>query len=192
MPSKVGATARPGIGRWLTPTVEERLRGFLFILAGALYLGTIVELVLANHTKQAIQWLPFALCAAGLAAVAAAWLRPNRGTLWTLRIIMGTAAFGSLIGVYEHITSNLDVVRETKPALALWPAVWLAAHGAAPLLAPGILAVAACVAVAATYYHPALAAQRLANLREPEAWPSDRAQLILPQRKSEPRLALVV
>ena len=49
-------------------TVEERLRGFLFALAAAMCLGTIVELFLANHTKQAIQWLPFALCAAGLAA----------------------------------------------------------------------------------------------------------------------------
>src|SRR5205823_3078517 len=100
-------------------TVEERLRGFLFALAAAMCLGTIVELFLANHTKQAIQWLPFALCAAGLAAVMAAWWRPNRASLWTLRMVMGLAAFGSLIGGYEHITSNLEVVHETKPALTL-------------------------------------------------------------------------
>jgi hypothetical protein len=154
-------------------TIEERLRSFLFALAGAMCLGTIVELFLANHTKQPIQWLPFALCAAGLASVVAVWLRPNRASLWTLRIVMGLAAFGSLIGGYEHITSNLEVVRETKPTLTLLPALWLAAHGAAPLLAPGILAVAACVAIAATYYHPALAAQRLANLREPDAMAFD-------------------
>ena len=41
--------------------VEDRLRTFLFALAAAMCLGTIVELALANHTKQVIQWLPFGL-----------------------------------------------------------------------------------------------------------------------------------
>jgi hypothetical protein len=173
MTSKVRRGGPIGYPPMTSTTVEERLRAFLFALAGAMCLGTIVELVLANHTKQAIQWLPFALCAAGVAAVAAAWLRPNRGTLWTLRLIMGAAAAGSLIGVYEHITSNLEVVRETKPALALLPALWQAAHGAAPFLAPGILAMAACVAIAATYAHPALADQSLATKRQLEAMSLD-------------------
>ena len=158
----LGPKARPA------SRVEGRLRAFLFALAGAMCLGTIVELALANHTKQAIQWLPFGLCLAGLAAVAAAWLRPARGTLWSLRLVMGAAALGSLIGGYEHLASNLEVVSETKPGLALLPALWLAAHGAAPLLAPGILAVAACVAIAATYYHPALAERRALGPREAE------------------------
>ena len=150
-------------------SIEDRLRTFLFALAAAMCLGTIVELALANHTKQAIQWLPFGLCAAGLAAVAAAWLRPTRASLWSLRLVMGAATLGSLIGGLEHISSNLEVVRETKPGLTLLPALWLAARGAAPLLAPGSLAVAACVAIAATYYHPALTERRAASRREPEA-----------------------
>jgi hypothetical protein len=150
-------------------SVEDRLRMFLLALAAAMCLGTIAELALANHTKQAIQWLPFGLCAAGLVAVAAAWLRPTRASLWALRLVMGAAAVGSVIGGLEHISSNLEVVRETKPGLTLLPALWLAAHGAAPLLAPGVLAVAACVAMAATYSHPALAERRAASRHEPEA-----------------------
>jgi hypothetical protein len=137
-------------------SVEDRLRLFLFGLSGVMCLGTIVELWLAEHTKQLIQFLPFILCGLGLAAVIAVLLRPSRSTLWALRLVMGLAAFGSLIGVYEHITSNLELVREVKPNLALVGALWQAAHGAAPLLAPGTLAVAALVAIAATYYHPAL------------------------------------
>jgi hypothetical protein len=137
-------------------SVEDRLRLFLLGLSGVMCLGTIVELWLAGHTKQLIQFLPFILCSLGLAAVIAAWLRPGRSTLWTLRLVMGIAAFGNLIGVYEHLTSNLELVREVKPNLALVDALWKAAHGAAPLLAPGTLAVAALVAIAATYYHPAL------------------------------------
>jgi hypothetical protein len=70
--------------------------------------------------------------------------------------MMGGAAFGSLIGVYEHIVSNLEVVREVNPNLAGVAALWQVARGASPLLAPGILALAALVAIAATYYHPAL------------------------------------
>lgn len=137
-------------------TVEERLRLFLLGLSGVMCLGTLVELWLAEHTKQLIQFLPFILCGLGLAAVIAVLLRPSRSSIWTLRLVMGIAAFGSLIGVYEHIASNLEVVREVNLNLALVEALWKAAHGAAPLLAPGILALAALVAIAATYYHPAL------------------------------------
>jgi hypothetical protein len=137
-------------------TVEDRLRLFLLGLAGMMCLGTLLELWLAEHTKQLIQFLPFVLCGLGLAAVIAVWLRPSRASIWTLRSIMGAAAFGSLIGVYEHIASNLEVVREVKPNLAFVDAVWQAARGAAPLLAPGVLVIAALVAIAATYYHPAL------------------------------------
>lgn len=56
--------------------------------------------------------------------------------------------------------SNLEVVQETQPTLAGLAALGKAAQGAAPLLAPGILALAASVAWAATYYHPTLGARR--------------------------------
>ena len=136
--------------------IEGRLRLFLLGLSAAMCLGTIVELWLTEHTKESIQFLPFILCGLGLATAIAALLRPSRSTLWALRLVMGIAAFGSLIGVYEHIASNLEVVREVSPGLGLLEALWKATHGAAPLLAPGVLALAALVAMAATYYHPAL------------------------------------
>jgi hypothetical protein len=45
---------------------------------------------------------------------------------------------------------------EMRPS-AVWSDVWFEAlRGAAPLLAPGILALAAIIAIAATYEHPAL------------------------------------
>jgi len=151
------ATADPSVTKTMTSkTVEERLRLFLLGLSGVMCLGAIVELWLAGHTQQLIQFLPFVLCGLGLAAVIGVLLRPGRSTIWALRFIMGIAACGSLIGAYEHITSNLEVVREVNPGLALVDALWQAARGAAPLLAPGVLALAALVAMAATYYHPAL------------------------------------
>ena len=137
-------------------SIERRLRLFLFALAGALCAGTIVELWLQDHTQKPLQFLPFVLCGLGLLAVSAALVRPNRVTLWTLRGVMLVTGAGSLIGVYEHILSNLEVVRETQPALTGAGALWQALHGAAPLLAPGVLAIAASVALMATYAHPVL------------------------------------
>jgi hypothetical protein len=119
--------------------------------------GTIVELLLAEHTESLVQLIPFVLCGLGLIVVTAALLRPRRGTLIALRVVMGLLFLGSLLGVYEHIEGNLAFEMEIRPTATLATA-WLAVlKGAAPLLAPGILALVAVIAIASTYYHPALA-----------------------------------
>ena len=69
---------------------------------------------------------------------------------------MSVAALSSLLGVYEHVSSNLEVVWEVKSNLTTAASLLEAVRGAAPLLAPGILALIALMAMAATYYHPAL------------------------------------
>ena len=139
-----------------TQVIEQRLRLLLLSLAGLMCVGTMVELWLAGHTKEIIQLLPFILCGLGLAAIVAVWRRPGWATIWALRITMSVAALGSLLGVYEHVSSNLEVVWEVKSNLTTAAALWEAVRGAAPLLAPGILALIALMAIAATYYHPAL------------------------------------
>jgi hypothetical protein len=146
-----------------TTTVERRLRTFLFVIAACLCVGTIVELFLLGHTKTLVQLTPFVLCGAGALAVAAALARPKRGTLMALRVVMGLLLLGSLFGMYEHIENNLAFELEIRPN-ATASDVWLEAlKGDSPLLAPGALALAACLAVAATYEHPALA-RRQANI----------------------------
>jgi hypothetical protein len=136
--------------------IEGRLRLFLLGLAGFLCVGTAVELWLAEHTKELIQLLPFILCGLGLAVIVAVWLRPHRRTIWVLRIVMGLVTLGSLFGIFEHVEGNFNFALEIRPNLAMSEALWEAVRGAAPLLAPGILALTALIAVAATYYHPAL------------------------------------
>jgi hypothetical protein len=139
-----------------TTTVEQRLRTFLLGLAGWMCAGTIVELFLAKHYDDPVQLIPFVLCGMGLVAVVAALLRPRRATLLALRGVMGLLIFGSLLGIYEHLASNFAFELEMRPS-AVWSGVWFQAlRGAAPLLAPGILAVAGVLAIAATYAHPAL------------------------------------
>jgi hypothetical protein len=118
--------------------------------------GTILELWLTEHMESPIQFTPFILCGIGLIAVTLALLLPQRLTLITLRLVMGLLIAGSLFGVVQHIQHNLAFELEIRPNATI-SAVWFdALRGASPLLAPGVLALAAIIAIAATYYHPLL------------------------------------
>ena len=134
----------------------ERLRMFLLLLAISMCVGTVVELLLAKHTEDTIQLIPFFLCGLGFVALLAMLLRPQRMTLWFLRGSMALIMAGSLFGIYEHLENNIAFQLELQPSASLSD-VWLKAlQGGNPLLAPGILALAGIIALLATYYHPAL------------------------------------
>src|SRR5262245_3621206 len=107
-----------------TTTVEQRLRFFLLVVAGCMCAGTIVELLLAEHTETPVQLIPFVLCGVGLVVVTAMLLRPRRATLIALRLVMGLLIFGSLFGVYEHIEHNLAFELEIRPSATAGD-VWL-------------------------------------------------------------------
>jgi len=136
--------------------IADRLRRFLLIVAAASCLGIAAELWLAEHTDEAIQWLPFVLCGLGFVVCVAALLRPERWTLVGLRLVMIPVALGSLLGVWEHLERNLEFAHELRPTATTSAALLEAIYGAAPLLAPAALALIAVLALAATYYHPAL------------------------------------
>jgi hypothetical protein len=135
--------------------ILARLRRFLLWLSGGLCVGTVIELWLTEHT-EGLQLVPFVLCGLGLAAVAATLFRPHRFTLWLLRGVMGLLALGSLFGIYEHLESNAGFYLELHPKADTAAVLSGAFTGANPLLAPGILALAALLAWAATYQDPAL------------------------------------
>lgn len=137
-----------------------RLRRFLLSISALLFVGTVVELWLTNHMETAVQLIPFALSGLGLACVVAVVLRPQRGLLLALRACMALVVLGSLFGIYEHVDGNLGFQRELYPNASTGKVIWGALSGASPLLAPGILALGATLALAATYYHPALAKTR--------------------------------
>ena len=136
--------------------VEQRLRYFLLIVSGTICVGTIAELLLTKHTQTPVQFIPYALCGLGVVAVGAALLFPQRATLFGLRIVMVIVTCGSLFGIYEHLQNNWQFAMEITPGAPLGEVIIATLKGANPLLAPGILALAASLALAATYYHPAL------------------------------------
>ena len=140
--------------------VLRRLRRFLLSTSALLFAGTLGELWLINHMEDPVQLIPFFLCGLGIVAALVALLRPQRATLLGLRACMGLATLGSLLGVYLHVESNLALHREISPNAPARDVVIGALGGANPLLAPAILALAAMLAVAATYHHPALSRAR--------------------------------
>ena len=135
-----------------------RFRVFLLSVAGFSCVVTIVELWFEEHTGSAPQLIPFILCGLGVAVIAAALFRPQRFTLWLLRTVMAAMLAGSLFGLFEHVEHNLEFAREIRPNANFTVLLADTLHGANPLLAPGILALAAVLAIAATYFHPALQA----------------------------------
>jgi hypothetical protein len=137
-------------------TIAHRYRLFLLSLSALTLAGTLVELVLIGHTKEALQFAPFLLSAAGLAAAIAALLRPTRGVLLALRAVMGVCFLGGLFGALIHIQRNLAFELEIRPGIGVASVFLKALGGASPLMAPAMLSMAAILALAATYQHPAL------------------------------------
>jgi hypothetical protein len=146
-----------------TAMIEQRLRTLLLLLALLLCLGTPLELALTEHWESALQLIPFGLCAAGAVALAITLLRPTRRVLVALRAVMVVLLLGSALGVYEHLEHNIGFALEIQPNAAISQVFFQALAGANPLLAPGVLAAAAAVALIATYYHPALGKARKGN-----------------------------
>lgn len=133
--------------------VLSQLRRFLLVLSVLLFCGAIIELWLVGHTEDPIQWLAFILAGVGAIAALVALVFPGRAIVRLLRICMAVVVVGSLFGIYEHVTGNIAFEREIHPDMSTGQAVWKGLQGANPLLAPGILAIAALLALSATYRH---------------------------------------
>lgn len=129
----------------------RRLRVFLHLFAAGLFVGTIAELLSAKHYADPVQLVPFALCGLGLLALAAVWVSPERRVLWGVGLLMGVIASGSLLGIYEHIQGNIDLVHEIHRNPTNRQLIDAVLTGRNPLLAPGTLAVAAGIAIAGLY-----------------------------------------
>ena len=136
--------------------IVTRLRRFLLGVVAFTCAGTILELLFEEHFGESLQLIPFVLCAIALVAVGAVWLRPSRNTIMTLRIVMVIVAAGSLLGMFLHLANNFGFELEMRPNASAGDVVIDALMGVNPLLAPGILALAAVLAIASTYHHPAL------------------------------------
>jgi hypothetical protein len=148
----------------------SRLTGFLYGLAIVLFAVTILELLAAKHFQEPRQFVPFVICVDGIGAVFLAWRRPDRLAIQGLRALMVVTAAGTALGIWEHIEGNMGFIQEMHPGTSGWPLIYGALTGRAPLLASGVLAAAAVVAVSATF----AAGWDLAAAGRPESRPTAR------------------
>jgi hypothetical protein len=136
----------------MTPAeVLQQLRRFLLVLAVILFAGALVELWLVGHTEDWIQWIPFVLSIAGSIAALIVLLRTSAATVRLLRVGMVIIVLGTLFGIYQHIAGNIAFAREVDRNASTEKLIRRGLDGGNPLLAPGILAVAAVLGLGATY-----------------------------------------
>jgi len=134
---------------------ETWFRRFLMAAAAATYPAAVAELVFVDHYEEALQIVPFVLIGLGLAALAWAWVAPSRASLNVLRAVAIVVALGSLVGIWLHARANWAFAAEVDAQAGTGDLLWAAMSGHDPLLAPGMIALAALLAAAATYRHPA-------------------------------------
>jgi hypothetical protein len=137
-----------------TEEVLKRLRIFLLGFSVFIFAGTMVELMALKHYNEDLQWVPLFLCPLGIIFAAAFLAKPSKGLLKILRVGMWGIAAGGLVGTLIHVSENLDRVFEGGGGASLINIFYAAAGGRNPLLAPGILIIAAAMSLAAIYHHP--------------------------------------
>lgn len=115
----------------------ERIRRLLLAVLGIGILGTGTELLLIGHTEEAVQIIPIALLALGLAGAAAVMARPMGWTLQLFRVLMGLFIVGGVLGVVLHYRGNAEFELEMRPTMAGIELIWNSLTGATPALAPG-------------------------------------------------------
>ncbi len=112
-------------------------------MSSLIFLGAAAELLLISHVESTIQLIPLGLCALGLGmAIWVHYLQSDSAVLWTRRSMV-LICLGSIYGIYEHFRHNLELELEIRPNADWTAVIGEALTGASPMLASGILALAA-------------------------------------------------
>jgi hypothetical protein len=138
--------------------VLERVRIILTCLAALLFAGTVAELIALKHYDELTQKLPFLLCALGLVALALSWRQLDPRWIAGIWIAMGVTIVGSLFGLWEHLEGNAEFYKEIHPHATTRELLNQAVTGRNPMMAPGILAVAAILTLVVLHVNRALLA----------------------------------
>ena len=149
------AQAAAYLGDSLTPAdappAAERYRRFLLGAAAFVFAVTAVEMVLIGHFEGWRQWIPTVASVLGVVAVGLIRFRPD-ASMGAARVLLALIAVSSLVGSYQHLAANLELELEVRPGLGVGD-VWLdALQGGVPVLASGILFLAAALAWGATLW----------------------------------------
>ena len=128
----------------------HRISSALSLLALFMFGGTVVELVASKHYDELTQFIPFLMCGLGVALTVLAWqrlslrmVRVTQGYLWLALAI-------SLLGMYFHVRANIAFLTDFRPGATWQEQLKAGFQGRDPILAPGMLFLAALVGLLGT------------------------------------------
>jgi uncharacterized membrane protein len=131
--------------------VLKNLRTFLFGFSIFIFVGSLVELFFLNHTREELQWTPFFLSGLGIILAALMLIKPSAGMLKVMRVGMWIILVGGIFGMSVHVVNNFELLQGTPSFMEILHAGF---GGKNPLLAPGVLSMAAAMALAGGYQYP--------------------------------------
>lgn len=130
-------------------------RGLLALLAFGC-VGLLGELVILEHYEELNQYAPLVLLSLTVLTIIWHWIDGGRRSLRTLQVIAIFLVFSGVLGMYFHLTGNIEATKEFEPDLAGLP-FWVdVIRGAAPSLAPGTMVQFGLLGLLYAYRHPAL------------------------------------
>jgi len=133
----------------------DTLRKLLLVILGLGMAGTLAELILLEHTEDALQWAPVILLAAAGAVLLWHSIGGSAASLWLMRWLMCGFIAAGLVGVYFHFRGSAEFKLESQPSLAGWALFWQAIRAKTPpLLAPGAMVQLGLLGLLYTYKHP--------------------------------------
>jgi len=132
------------------------MRRALFAILAFAMVGTVVELVLLEHTEDVWQWIPIFLIL--LAILIQVWLvvSPSRWGVLALRGVMAAFLAAGTLGLILHFTGNAEFELEMYPSLTGFELFREAIGGATPTLAPGVMLQLGLLGLLYTFRHPEL------------------------------------
>lgn len=130
-------------------------RGMLALLAFGC-VGLLGELVILEHYEELNQYAPLILLSLTTLTIVWHWIAGGRPSLRTLQVVSLFLIISGAVGVYFHLTGNIEATKEFEPDLAGLP-FWVdVIRGAAPSLAPGTMVQFGLLGLLYAYRHPAL------------------------------------
>jgi len=141
----------------MAPDTDSRLRSFALALFLVGAVGLLAELLLLEHLESLQQRIPLVGLSASLPAATLVLLRPSSKAVQVFRALSAAMALSGLIGIYYHLTGNIEFELEMRPTLGGLELAKEALKGATPALAPGAMAQLGLLGLLACLRHPASA-----------------------------------
>ncbi len=133
-----------------------RLRTLLLLVLLFGMAGTLIELLLLEHTEDWEQWIPIVSLGAGMTCGLLVLGRPNQWFVRLFRLVMTAFVVVGGVGLWLHYSGNAEFEIERAPTIAGWALFRESLMGATPALAPGTMIWFGLIGLGLTWAHPAL------------------------------------